>query len=29
VFVKQAAGLRPGKQGDLPDDLWARKAWPR
>lgn len=29
VFVKQASGSRPGQQGDLPDDLWARKGFPR
>ena len=28
VFVKQASGPRPGQQGDIPDDLWERKAWP-
>ena len=28
VFVKQASGPRAGKQGDLPDDLWARKEYP-
>ena len=28
VFVKQASGLRSGRQGDLPDDLWARKEYP-
>jgi protein gp37 len=28
VFVKQASGARAGKQGNLPDDLWARKAYP-
>lgn len=28
VFVKQASGGRPGQQGDLPDDLWARKEHP-
>lgn len=29
VFVKQASGSKPGKQGDLPDHLWARKEYPR
>jgi protein gp37 len=29
VFVKQSSGARAGRQGDLPDDLWARKAYPR
>ena len=29
VFIKQDAGLRPGKQGDLPDDLWSTKEYPR
>jgi protein gp37 len=29
VFVKQASGARAGKQGNLPDDLWARKEYPR
>jgi protein gp37 len=29
VFVKQDSGGRSGKQGNLPDDLWARKAYPR
>jgi protein gp37 len=28
VFVKQDSGLRPGKQGRLPDALWARKEYP-
>jgi protein gp37 len=28
VFVKQDSGSRPGKQGRLPDDLWARKEYP-
>jgi protein gp37 len=27
-FVKQAAGLRPGQQDNLPDDLWALKEIP-
>jgi protein gp37 len=29
VFVKQSAGRVPGQQGRLPDDLWARKEYPR
>ena len=29
VFVKQASGAKPGRQGNLPDDLWARKEYPR
>ncbi|MFH0917018.1 MAG: DUF5131 family protein [bacterium] len=29
VFVKQASGLYPGKQGNLPDYLWRRKEYPR
>uniref|UniRef100_A0A6M3IS87 Uncharacterized protein n=1 Tax=viral metagenome TaxID=1070528 RepID=A0A6M3IS87_9ZZZZ len=29
LFVKQSAGRFPGKQGNLPDDLWARKEYPR
>lgn len=29
VFVKQDSGRLPGKQGNLPDDLWARKEYPR
>jgi protein gp37 len=29
VFVKQDAGARAGKQGNLPDDLWRRKEYPR
>jgi protein gp37 len=29
VFVKQDAGARSGKQGRLPDELWARKEYPR
>ena len=29
VFVKQASGLRPGQQGNLPDELWRRKEYPR
>jgi protein gp37 len=29
VFVKQDSGRRPGKQGRLPDDLWALKQFPR
>ena len=28
VFVKQASGLLPGMQGDLPDDLWGVKERP-
>jgi protein gp37 len=28
VFIKQDSGSRPGKQGRLPDDLWARKEYP-
>ncbi len=28
LFVKQDAGLRPGKQGRIPDDLWAHKDFP-
>ena len=28
VFVKQASGLRPGQQGNIPDDLWALKESP-
>lgn len=28
LFVKQAAGLYPGRQGKLPDDLWALKEMP-
>ena len=29
VFVKQGSGRLSGKQGNLPDDLWARKEMPR
>ncbi len=29
VFVKQDSGARSGRQGRLPDDLWARKEYPR
>jgi protein gp37 len=29
VFVKQASALRPGQQGDIPDDLWALKQFPK
>ena len=28
VFVKQDSGSRPGKQGRIPDELWAHKAFP-
>jgi len=28
VYMKQDSGLRPGRQGRLPDDLWARKEEP-
>ena len=28
VFVKQASGPFPGRQGLIPDDLWARKEFP-
>lgn len=28
VFVKQSSGRLSGKQGNLPDDLWARKEYP-
>ena len=28
VFVKQDSGPKPGQQGRLPDDLWARKEFP-
>ena len=28
LFVKQASGSRSGKQGNIPDDLWARKEYP-
>ena len=28
AFVKQGSGARPGRQGNLPDDLWARKEYP-
>jgi len=28
LWVKQASSLRPGQQGDLPDDLWAIKQTP-
>lgn len=28
VFVKQDSALRPGQQGRIPDDLWARKEVP-
>ncbi len=28
VFVKQGSGRLSGRQYDLPDDLWARKAYP-
>lgn len=28
-FVKQDSGPRPGKQGRLPDEVWAHKAYPR
>ena len=28
VWVKQASSLRPGQQGDIPDDLWALKQYP-
>lgn len=27
-YVKQASALRPGQQGDIPDDLWALKEFP-
>lgn len=27
-FVKQDSGPRPGRQGRIPDDLWAVKEWP-
>lgn len=27
-FVKQDSGPRPGKQGRIPDDIWAIKEWP-
>lgn len=29
VFVKQASGAKPGRQGNIPDDLWQRKEYPR
>jgi protein gp37 len=29
VFVKQDSGLRPGQQGNLPDDLFGRREYPR
>ena len=29
VFVKQDSGPRPGRQGRIPDRLWARKEMPR
>ncbi len=29
VFVKQDSGHRPGKQGRIPDELWAYKEFPR
>ncbi len=28
VFVKQDSGLRPGKQGRIPEDVWALKQFP-
>ncbi len=28
LFVKQDSGPRPGKQGRIPDDLWAHKQFP-
>ncbi|HYB41552.1 MAG TPA: DUF5131 family protein [Candidatus Methylomirabilis sp.] len=28
VFVKQDSGPGPGKQGRIPDDVWAWKKWP-
>jgi len=28
VFVKQSSGSKPGRQGNLPGDLWARKEYP-
>ena len=27
-FVKQDSGLRPGQQGMIPEELWARKEFP-
>ncbi len=27
-FVKKASAVRPGQQGDIPDNLWARKEFP-
>ena len=29
VFVKQDSGLRPGRQGLIPDAIWARKDFPQ
>ena len=29
VFVKQSSGSKPGRQGNLPGDLWARKEYPK
>ena len=29
VFVKQDSGSLPGKQGRIPDDLWALKEFPK
>ena len=29
LFVKQDSGLYPGRQGRLPDSLWARKQFPK
>ena len=28
VYFKQDSGARPGKQGRVPDDIWALKDWP-
>lgn len=28
VYFKQDSGPRPGKQGRVPDDIWALKEWP-
>ena len=28
MFVKQASGLYPGRQGELPDSLWVMKQMP-
>ena len=29
VFVKQAGGLRPATQGQIPDEIWSLKQYPR